>query len=728
MQRKGPITRLLDNIAQKRLFGIGPNDDFSYVDQMGGPVQDIKLLGKYSGLTYRCIDTIAEAMGRYNPYLYTLGAQNKETQVVKHPFIDLLHNPNPDLSMFQLFEGSASFVEQFGEFFWYMVPGQITGYKMSGPKEIYLLRPDRMGVSIDKQTGEVIGYTYHSGMGKKIPFAPEEILHHMTFNPKNPYRGFSTVEAAIDYITTEEEVSRFTRNYFKNNAAMSGILSVNGKIAKEQWKKFVTQWREKYEGVENAGKVALVRDSQIDFKPIGSSVKDMDMTALKQTTVEQILMMFKIPKGILGMEEGTGLGRASVETLEYIFAKWTIDGKMARFDDTLQRAIDRYFKGSKIQVGHVTQIPVDKEYQLKMYEAGVDKWLTRKEIRAADPETASTNVDGDDQLFVPINMVPLGTAANPPAPTAATPPAADANDPEDDPNQGGDGGADEDTEDQTKAVKITLTKSKKKVGKSLDYNVIQKEKFRNELEQNAAKYVSLYKGGVESVLKKQEGKVITRLGHLSAGLKRGIADPLLDMSEEDAEFNSTLAPILSSLVAEQGQLAFEFAGASGEYTITQSIMDAITKSTKRMSSNFDQITLQQLNDTLAEGVAAGEGLSKLTKRVEVVYSEAKGYRAERVARTESQGASNAATVDAYKQTHYVTAMTWFANPGACAYCQELDGTTIGLTETFVNQGDSVDVTNDSGDTSSYQADYGNVDAPPLHPNCTCTIIPVTSAN
>jgi SPP1 gp7 family putative phage head morphogenesis protein len=144
-----------------------------------------------------------------------------------------------------------------------------------------------------------------------------------------------------------------------------------------------------------------------------------------------------------------------------------------------------------------------------------------------------------------------------------------------------------------------------------------------------------------------------------------------------------------------------------------------------MSQNFDAETVGDLNDTLTAGLQAGEGIDQLSARVSQVYNQAQDYRADRVARTEASSASNGATLDAYQQNPAVTAMTWYANPGACEYCDDLDGTTVGLWQNFVDQGDSVDVEQDDGSTDSYQADYGDIESPPLHPNCACTIVPET---
>jgi HK97 family phage portal protein len=720
MQLRGIIRQYL----QKRLFGYGPSDDSSYVDAFAGPAKDVKLLGLYSGVAYKCINSISESIAdKYKPVLYSLDAKGNKTTIYDHPFLTLLQNPNPDLSFYQLMEGSASFIEQFGEFFWYMVPGSISGYDLNGPKQIYLLRPDKMGIVLDKKTGEVIGYNYQTGVaGGKIPFTPQEIIHQMTFNPNNQYRGYSTTEAAIDYIMTEQEVSRFSRNYFANNAALSGVLNINSKMPRDSWNKLVRQWRERNTGVANAGKVLLVRDSQFTFTPLTSNISDMQLDELKQTTVEQIMMMYGVPKGIFGMESDQGLGRASVETLEYIYAKWTLNNKMGRFDDTLQRAFTRYFPKVPYMFTHENIIPSDKEFELSVFNQGVDRWITREEIRAKDPNLSNNDIDGADQLLALNTMLPVNdlmssdkvvASRTPPAPAPGPADGGDDTNGDDDDSGDGDG----DGEDG-KSMKITLTKSTKKK----EFTSQAKEEFRLKLQKTLNDYIPKYKQAFNEAIDKQKTTVLGNIQHLASS--KGIADNSFDMGDSDQEIAESITPVIQALVKEQGQTSLAFSGSDATYSFTQSLMNAITASTKKMSQNFNAQTLDDLNSTIAEGVAAGEGTEGLASRVESVYSDATGYRADRIARTESSNASNSATLDAYQQNPVITAMEWAADDDPCPFCDELDGTQVGLEESFVSQGDSVDVTDDDGNDSSYQADYGDVNTPPLHPNCECTIIPV----
>jgi HK97 family phage portal protein len=720
----------IKNLMQRRLFGFGPTEDWSYIDNFQGPPKDVKLLGMYSGIAYRCIDTIATAIGgSYSPYFFTVDSTGKKTTIPNHPLAALLGAPNPDVSQFELFEGSATFVEQFGEFFWYMVPGALSGYG-SGVKEIYLMRPDRMGIVVEKGTGDVIGYNYTSGMsGKKIPFTVEEIMHYMTFNPKNPYRGYATLEAAAEYVLTEEEVSRFTRNYFRNNAAMSGIISVEGKTSRDNWNKFVRQWRERYQGVDNAGKVALVRDSQIKFTPISSSISDMQLKDLKESTIEQILLMFRVPKGLLGLESGEGLGRASVETLEYIFAKWTIDPKLSRLDDLLLKVQRKYYSKFTNLIEHISIIPTDKIYQLQVWNQGVDRWLTRNEIRSQDPLTANVEIPGDDQLFTLTTQVPLISAEDQAAKDAAAAKAqadalaaaqaaAEAAKPKDD----GDGSDSESAAEDKTDKSIVRIVSKKK-DKSLIVKKENKESFRLHLEKTSDEYARKYKEAMLTVLKKQEAHVQSKTKHLTG---KALADDLIDMAKEDAAFMEAITPVLEYLAMDQGVEAMEFSGGEGsDFVLSKSLIAALEKSTKKMAKNFNDETVSQLSEGLADALNNGATASEISALVGSIYGEAKGYRTERVARTESIGASNAATRDAYQQNPIVTSMQWFANSDACPFCAELDGKEVGLTESFVSQGDSVDTTDSQGNDISYQADYGDVETPPLHPNCACTIVPIT---
>lgn len=660
-------------------------------------------LKAYRNVVYACTSLIGEALGgEYEPYI----EQRRGDKWVRidHEFINLINRPSgrdvkaASFSKFDLFEASGIYQLLQGDAFWYMARGTTTGR----PREIILLRPDKVGTDIDPKTGDVTGYFIRQDGAEPIPLEVEEVLRFPFFNPETPYKGKSVVEAASDYIATDESTAEYTKNFFGNNAGLSGVLNVKGEVTKGAFRKFVRAWREKYEGVGNAGKVAILRDSDAAFTKVGLGLDELDMSGLRKMSLEDVMMMFKVPPALLGkVVDGTGLGRGNIETLEYIFAKWNIDKKMLRFDDVIQFALERYYglDPSTFRVCHENIIPQDKEFELNERNLGVDRWITRNEIRAAEEQ--GDPIPGGDTVFTTIQQIPIEEASlNTPAkaaPTAAS---------------GGTG------------IMIRVARPAKKKDSSAQLTTQQIERFRLSLMRIQLRYEKRYMTKLRPIFKQQEAEVLHNLEAHAGSLQKATGQKFFDDASYDALMLRELTPTLTDLAQTQGALALVFAGdTDDEFNVTAPLYRIIQNNTSKMASNFNDDTLERLNETLTQGIMDGEGIGELKQRVSDVYDNVRGYRAERIARTETLKASNNATVWAYKQTGYVTGKVWVVNPDACPECEEFDGKTVGLDDAFLGLGESYTYTDDNGDEQSQTNDYDTIEEPPLHPNCRCTVIP-----
>lgn len=657
-------------------------------------------LRAYRNVVYGCVSLIGEACGEYEPLLQKKNGDQWET--IDHEFISLLRRPGgrdlkaASFSQFDLFEATASYQLLQGDMFWYMALGKTTGR----PREIVMLRPDKVGTDIDKDTGEVNGYFIRQLNGDPIPLEVNEVLRFPFFNPNDPYKGMGAVEAGSDYISTDEATAAYTKNFFGNNAGLSGVLNIKGEVTKGAFRKFVRAWRDKYEGVGNAGKVAILRDSDATFTGVGTSLDQLGMPDLRKMTLDDVLMMFKVPLPLLGKAEQTGLGRANVEALEYIFAKYNIDKKMQRFDSVLQFALERYYglDNTQYRITHKSIVPEDKEFRLKEREIATDKWLKRNEVR---DEEGLDSVDGGDQLFVPIQQVPINESGT-------TPPAA-----------------------STSSIMVKLKRTKPVVDDTADKTTKATikltpemiEKFRQRLMRMQLRYEKQYRRKLSPIFTRQKAEVIANIEqHASSLAKKDFT--LFNDGSYDDELTNALTPVLVDLASVQGGLAMAFAGdTENEFLMTAPLQDLIKNGTKKMATGVNDRTLEKLQKTLAEGVQAGESLSKLKARVSSVYDNLDGYESERIARTETLKASNAATSWAYRQTGYVTGKQWSVNSGACFECAEFDGKTVPLDDSFLGVGDSYTYTDENGDEQTVVNTYDTIEEPPLHPNCRCTIVP-----
>lgn len=619
------------------------------------------------GITYKAIDKIGSSLSTYDPIV----KKPNGDVYINHPIYNLFNNPNPiqknPSDFIHLF---AMLFEIYGETFWYLARGE-NSQKI---KEVYLLNPAQMELVFED--GELIGYVMHKNDGTQVPFNVTEILHDKRPNPFNEFRGMSVMEKASTYIDTEITTATFTLNYMKNNASPSGIVSLPD-MDRETFKQFAQQWREGYEGPENAGKTAFIRGGQADFRAVGATLKDVDQEITRKMAKNDVLMMLEVPKEMLGMTDGGALGRNTVEAFSYVFNKEKIEPLMRRLDRIYETiCFMDISRGEHANVTHISPVPEDKQYEHLVHKDLVNIAITVNEVRE---ELGYAPIDGGDDL-----LSTTGTVA---------------------PMQPKDSS-------KSKTTVITLKKelTKNQVLKKLNSD---QEDFRANLVENNLIYEKQLKKKISKFATKQEALVIENINAKS----KSFADWLFNVKEQSIVLAAELSPVIIDLIEAQAIDVANF--ITGELlTITPEFRKVVDASIGQISGVYNADTITALEKTLTQGQADGESLARLKKRVEQVYSDAKGYRAERIARTESLRNSNLTAEQVYKQNGY-SEVEWFINPGACEFCKTYAGRTKSIGSTFTQLGDVI--TAESG--STMRIEYSDIGTPPLHPNCTCSLVP-----
>lgn len=619
------------------------------------------------GITYKAIDKIGASLSVYEPIIKKANGD----AYVNHPIITLFNDPNPRMNATDFVHLFGMLYEIYGETFWYLVRGENT----RKVKQIELLNPAQMEVKTDN--GELVGYILHKSNGDQVPFFVDEIYHDKRPNPFNEWRGLSVLEKAGMYVDIEISTTQFTLSYMNNNASPSGIVSLPN-MDKEAFKQFAAQWREGYEGPENAGKTAFIRGGEADFKAVGATLKDIDQKVTRDMAKEDVLMMLEVPKSLLGMSSDKGFGRADIEALNYVFAKEKIEPLMKRLDRIYSMILKDSFASAGVAVvTHKSVIPEDKEFKLKTYEKGANVWLTVDEIRAEQGLEPLPN--GQGAVLMPKNTV---------APSV------------------------EPTKSLVIKKKIVLKKqpSKAEIEKKLNK---EQEEFRTELVKNNEIYSKKMKAAISTFAANQEDRVIA---NLKATMK-SYEEITFSVKEETEALALILVPIALDLIEAQAEDVANF--ITGELlTVTPEIKQRVESQILRIAGTYNVDTIQALEKTIAEGVNNNESLVKLKKRIESVYEESKGYRAERIARTESLRLSNKTAEDVYFQNGFSN-VQWFVNPGACEFCLSLSGEKKTIGGNFKNVGDVISLE----DGSTMRVEYDNIGTPPLHPNCTCSLVP-----
>jgi hypothetical protein len=159
------------------------------------------------------------------------------------------------------------------------------------------------------------------------------------------------------------------------------------------------------------------------------------------------------------------------------------------------------------------------------------------------------------------------------------------------------------------------------------------------------------------------------------------------------------------------------------YAETESIRLA-----RRTASGVTETQAVRFKEVLGNGVAEGETVDELAVRVQEWAASQKDQdgswsRARTVARTEAMRAARTAEVEAWTSTGLVKGKTWLLAPDPCEFCEAaakaFGENAIGLGDSFYTKGEVLT----GADGNKMTLDFGNVDGPPLHPNCRCSMQP-----
>jgi SPP1 gp7 family putative phage head morphogenesis protein len=123
------------------------------------------------------------------------------------------------------------------------------------------------------------------------------------------------------------------------------------------------------------------------------------------------------------------------------------------------------------------------------------------------------------------------------------------------------------------------------------------------------------------------------------------------------------------------------------------------------AKDINGVTAKRLRATLKAGTELGESMDELSRRVKDVIKDNRTWRSSMIARTETMKAYNEGSLQVYKKSKVVDEKEWSAAIGACPICAGMDGQRVELNDKF-------------------KTPLGNIDSPPLHPNCRCTFLPI----
>ena len=256
-------------------------------------------------IAYRAMEMVAVAAASVPFELVSVGVRGVRRELKVHPLLELLQKPNPAQAGVEFLQALYKYRLISGNAF-----VQAAGPKDGAPKELYLLRPDRVAIIAGK--GMVpAGYRYTVGEMEK-DFAVDRLtgmsalLHLKSFHPMNDWYGLSPVEAAAYSIDQHNQSGAWNQALLQNGARPSGALVVRadaaagGVLSEDQYARVKQQIDDQFMGPANAGRPLLL-EGGLDWKEMSLTPQDMDFVQAKNASARDIALAFGVPPQLLGI-------------------------------------------------------------------------------------------------------------------------------------------------------------------------------------------------------------------------------------------------------------------------------------------------------------------------------------------------------------------------------------------------------------------------------------------
>lgn len=152
----------------------------------------------------------------------------------------------------------------------------------------------------------------------------------------------------------------------------------------------------------------------------------------------------------------------------------------------------------------------------------------------------------------------------------------------------------------------------------------------------------------------------------------------------------------------------------------------VDRSVTRLSEDIRFGTVTRVSDLIGNALDRGESIPDIAGQLtDAGYDK---MRAENIARTESARAYSQGNIEGWEQSGVVGGKAWSLSPGACEWCVAAaarfgkDEQAIPLRANFFDKGSELIL----ADGRRMRFDYSEINGPPIHNMCRCSLLPVLS--
>lgn len=602
-------------------------------------------------------------------------------RATEYPIYRLLHKrPNREMVAFTFKETLQGHLALWGNAY-----AEIEFNGAGFPIGLWPLLPDR--TRAERRNGQKVIITRVGDVDEVL--AADRVLHIPGFG-FDGLMGYSPIKMARESLGLTRAAEEFGSAWFGNGSRPSGVLQTEGKLGDVAQKNLRESWERMHTGLSNAQRVAILEQG-LKWQAIGIPPDDAQFLETRKFQTAEVARWFKVPPHMIGDLERSTNNNIEHQGLEFVIH--TARPWFVRWEEWIGETLipeadrERYFAEFLMEGLLRGDTAARGEFYTKLFQLGA---VSPNDIR--EKENLGNPIDGGDQYFVQLNMVPLEQAAEAmQAQAEAAPPPAR-------------------TEPEPEARRESETP------------VLNLAEYRAERSQNARRR---HQNAQRRVFEEAAGRVVKReVDGVRRGLRKSFgARDAAAFSEFLTEFYEShgeawVRAMVPGFLALAENIQAEIADETDtEAAMSEGLLDFVGEYETAFAERQVGSSLGQLQEILRD-----TSPDEIEAVIETRLAEWQEKRAGKVAEQESVQLGNAVARFAYLAAG-VTLFRWVANSGACPLCRRLDGKVVGSEESFAEPGDVVEPDGEGpdGETPEPLTVHRKTLHPQLHRGCSCLI-------
>ncbi len=488
--------------------------------------------------------------------------------------------------------------------------------------QVIVARPDRMRHVIEN--GELVGWEFRDGTGRSWALLPGQVIRLFGWNPYNDWRGLGDYEAARVATESDWLAGRFAKNLMANNGDTGPyIVAKNGIPTDPQREQILASLREKRQAQLNGNYRPVFLTGDITVEDPQIRAVDAAFNDGRLQNRHEIFTAFGVPPSLADVKASYSIGSAS-DYFQLILNTCIPVGK--KFCASLESLVE-LLTGQRIEVGldwdeHPVMQQVRSE-RLKevqcLLDRGVPFNVANEYLRLNVPRFA-----GDDIGYMPVSMVPVGTAAT--------------TDPVDDPASNEDYSEPDETP-ATKLLRDAFHERALRAAKTTQKAVWEAHMRRRQ------KAIRLFQSKASKVFNDFRIHALKKLSVALAAQKRvdletrSLVDLIFDTGLFAETLRGALDPVIRATLTDAAKELFsEIGQADDPWTMPPEAVRRFIAARENLIAGVSDTAHGQLKTLLDNAAKDGSTIEEITSGVKGVFNNLSRYEAKRIAMTETASA------------------------------------------------------------------------------------------